>query len=859
MKKILVLLLLFICSESFSQVSNSADISGNPLGWFWDSVRTSTPTTLTGQSYYVSSSGNDANTGRTPSDPLLTITKVNTLTLVAGDTISFKGGESFTGQLFFNATNGTASLPIVLNSYGGSKARIIGSDPKSYAIQIRNKSYYKVCNLTITSTYNPYAQVSTDTAVASGGLYFLNIQAGQKTNITVDSCNISRFMSYGIFFQSYYASDSTIRGGYRDIVISNCNIDSIGHLGVGATFAIVTGTSTWYDFGDYPNENFRITNVKVSKVTGLTYLTNGLGTHQTYTGNGIALYHTDTSTIERCVVSNCGSLATGLGSGASAFEFSSVNRITVQYNEGYLQKSGGYDASGVHFDDGCTNNLVKYNYLHDNNGSGLSCFDYTTTYLRGDSNNVFGYNLLENNCRGSATFESEISVKSQATADTIKKAIFYNNTVYATSPNSGSGLYSNAFYVAGSSKDVTIRNNIFVSGDTSTYLGYITNSDVVNLLVQGNLYWRVSDGGFKVSDGSTRFTSFNYWQSAKSRELVSSVNVGRHSNPQLNRAGSQGINGNAYKLDTMTAYLNSGASTSKDLGLNLDSLFSENVGLIDFYGNTLRKNDRFDIGFYENPDTYVWQDTTKLFIGKSITPTTLARQYIYDSLIVKLQTDSIMRDARSLIIFATLDTNLALRSLKLDTIQAIRNGTMTFSADSGYKGDGTSGFIKTQMDLSTQSYGIYSQNYISTGLYIITDVTEAKTDLACYSGGHCIYWRAKASAFATNAGLTSTSQVSFSITTSKGFMTMNRVGSDSIRYYINGANTDGGGLKALASTSLVSSTISIGAVSYGGAYSEFATKRYSAYWIGAGLSPYRQGRLAVHLNWYMTRIGINQY
>ena len=75
-------------------------------------------------SYYVSPDGNDANSGTDPTAPWQTIAKVNAATFGPGDTVSFKGGASFAGNLVINAS-GSASAPLVINSYETGKATVV--------------------------------------------------------------------------------------------------------------------------------------------------------------------------------------------------------------------------------------------------------------------------------------------------------------------------------------------------------------------------------------------------------------------------------------------------------------------------------------------------------------------------------------------------------------------------------------------------------------------------------------------------------------------------------------------------------------------------------------------------------------
>lgn len=809
--------------------------------------------TRAAQTFYVKSSGSDAATGLDTTNAWQTIDKINTTRFIPGDTIKFKGGNTFTGTISMS-DSGSITAPIVITSYGGSRAKINTNAKDTAGIIFTNKGNITIRSLNFTGIFNPYAQTIADSNGNYSLIHFWNLGNGKKKNITIDSCNASRNRGGGIYFASYNP-DTTVQGGFENVFISNCNIDSVGHLGVAASF------HTWkklpYGYGEFPNKNFNIRNVTVSRATGITNL-KANGVPQTYTGNGIALYSTDSSLVERCLVRDCGALAFGLGSGASCFEHANTNRITLQYNEGYNQSSGGYDAGGIHFDNACTNNLAQYNYMHNNNGTGIGCYDYQTLGVgivyRADSNNVFRYNILENNCRGTlGTGGAEIASASDQRA-TVKDMQVYHNIIYTTSPNPGvinSGISAIPF-----STNTTFRNNIIITGDTSSFLVTIGAIGITNVQLQNNIYWNTS-GRCRIRDQSAEFSSINTWASAKSRELLNGVIVGKFCNPFLNRPGLQGTNGNPYALDTMTAYKNTGASIAIDFGINLDSIYGTNIGLVDFYGNPNKDNGRYDIGAYENLNSYRWQDTTKLFLGKSITPPSIARQYIYDTLYMKLQTDSILRDARILNIYATSDTNLALRNLKIDSIQAIRNGTMTFMVDSGFYGNGTTGLIKTQVNASTQSYGIYSVNDISTGLYVISNVGESAVDIGCWATNY-IYYNIRSAGNKNAWYLNSTTTPSNTITDSRALWILNRNGSTTSQLYKNGTSAF---TSTVVSTAIPNNNIYIGAISYnsGSTFTSYSTRKYSAYWLGRNLSAYRQGKLSEHINWYMTRLGINQY
>ena len=70
------------------------------------------------EAYYVSNSGSDSNGGRSPDDAFQTIAKVNTLSLVGGQSVLFERGDTFNDATLTVNYSGTASTPITYGAYG---------------------------------------------------------------------------------------------------------------------------------------------------------------------------------------------------------------------------------------------------------------------------------------------------------------------------------------------------------------------------------------------------------------------------------------------------------------------------------------------------------------------------------------------------------------------------------------------------------------------------------------------------------------------------------------------------------------------------------------------------------------------
>jgi uncharacterized repeat protein (TIGR01451 family) len=78
------------------------------------------PVRAANTTYYVSTSGNDANNGLSTGTPFKTIAKINSLNLQQGDRVLFKCGDVWHGEMLMITQSGAAGNPIVFGSYPDS-------------------------------------------------------------------------------------------------------------------------------------------------------------------------------------------------------------------------------------------------------------------------------------------------------------------------------------------------------------------------------------------------------------------------------------------------------------------------------------------------------------------------------------------------------------------------------------------------------------------------------------------------------------------------------------------------------------------------------------------------------------------
>jgi hypothetical protein len=107
------------------------------------------------KTYFVSSAGDDTNSGLSVKDAWKSIQKVNSMTFQPGDKILFEAGTTFRGQLILNG-EGNESFPIILSSFGGKSRPVIdmGSEPGN-AITLQDAGGWEIIGLELTSGAPP--------------------------------------------------------------------------------------------------------------------------------------------------------------------------------------------------------------------------------------------------------------------------------------------------------------------------------------------------------------------------------------------------------------------------------------------------------------------------------------------------------------------------------------------------------------------------------------------------------------------------------------------------------------------------------------------------------------------------------
>ena len=271
-----------------------------------------------GANYFVSSSGDDSESGTSPQKAWKTIDKVNAMTFGAGDKILFEGGKTFTGSLSFDmADSGTSDKPVTIGSYGTGWATISsGSENGLYA---KNVSGFVVKDLV-------FVGAGADVDAKFNGIYFYtDLDTEKPEYIRIDNVDVSGYRWDGIGIRAERQGSS----GFRNVRITNANIHDNGNSGI--------ASSGPKPPGDWGHKDFYVGNCRV-------YDNRGIPGKRGHSGNGIILSSVDGAVIEYCTAYNNGQFSddpnTGGPIGIWAWD---ARKVVIQFCESYENKCNKTD------------------------------------------------------------------------------------------------------------------------------------------------------------------------------------------------------------------------------------------------------------------------------------------------------------------------------------------------------------------------------------------------------------------------------------------------------------------------------------------------------------------------------------
>ncbi|WP_116062324.1 right-handed parallel beta-helix repeat-containing protein [Cohnella phaseoli] len=315
-----------------------------------------------GQTYYVSSStGDDDNSGLSSSSPWKTLSKVSSVTFMPGDEILLLGGDVWNDEELTLRGSGQSGQPIVLTSYGTGRPKIRHLTEGVPTVLLRNESHWAIRGLEI--------EVDAPSSLTGGGLQGAGIaiefdeSRGETaySGITIDDnliygSTVDSLVD-GIVVLAYGNKENIDREMSNDLTIANNTIHDVGKFGI--------RTDTWKLGGGGAMSSSAIyRNVKI---------------HNNYVYNigltPVMMNNANHSSMKWNLIHDGGKYSgTGAWTTPGGIWPIQSSYIEMKFNEVYNMSDSntGADATGVNIDWSNEYVTAQYNYVHNNEGNGIS-------------------------------------------------------------------------------------------------------------------------------------------------------------------------------------------------------------------------------------------------------------------------------------------------------------------------------------------------------------------------------------------------------------------------------------------------------------------------------------------------------
>ncbi len=411
--------------------------------------------------YYISSGGNDANSGQSPSVAWQTLAKVTATTFQPGDSILFEAGDIWNGT-FSPHGSGTAGSPIVVDKYG------IGNNPAIYGLgvdqsatfSLTNQSYWEINNLEITN-----AQLPGGTSRLWGILVKCTSDAAPVTHIYVQKCHVHRVGSLTDESNANFNKGTggmIFNGLINEALVKGCHIDSVSVAGV-------RNSSTTYNSAITRNIGRNLCyNTSSANYAGMW----------TYGSSGTTVAYNEVSGITGGGVNDGQPFDADISTSGDIFEYN----YTHDNRRGFML-----------FMPSATNIIVRFNISVNDAQDGVRIFNYTNTsgntgnkiynnvfYIPNNINQIFqgGFSGIWSNniiyCTGTVSKFSQASVNTTSS--------FFNNCFYPQSIITSNGpagnvsgnVYADPMFVNAG------FNGAGITGGVQNAYSLLTNSPCIN-------------------------------------------------------------------------------------------------------------------------------------------------------------------------------------------------------------------------------------------------------------------------------------------------------------------------------------------------------------------------------------------
>jgi hypothetical protein len=445
--------------------------------------------------YYISPSGNNGNSGLSPSQPWQTVSKVNSIALQPGDAALFLGGATHDNANLNIYHSGSAGNPIYFSSYGSPDPAIFNANSGS-GISITNTGYLSISNLVLIGSGIATSQVAGLNLYADGTVPQSSLQSVFISNLSVSG-----------FKQGFSLGASTCTG-YAGVTLLNVTASFNRYAGI-QSYGPMTAC--------FPHTNLLIQNCTVYNNTGdPTYTEN-------HSGDGIVIGGVDGGIIDGSVAYWNGESNGHASGGPVGIWAWNCNNITISHCVSYSNLNGfppgspnGADGGGFDLDGGCTNSALEYNLAFNNAGPGYLLCQFSNNVLPTANNTVrysvsFEDNLASTDAAGGLSFYTPTSLDNMN---------IYGNTFYTSKQIPSIAVIASK---SGGLSQISITGNAIISSGGVPMVNFPIGQGVRGgkkgnvVTFEGNAYW-ASNATFVYEFNGCTYASLSAWRNATGEE-----------------------------------------------------------------------------------------------------------------------------------------------------------------------------------------------------------------------------------------------------------------------------------------------------------------------------------------------------
>ncbi|MEN8247386.1 MAG: right-handed parallel beta-helix repeat-containing protein [Bacteroidota bacterium] len=499
--------------------------------------------------YYVSAkSGNDSNSGLSPTDAFKTLGKANLLSLKPGDSLLLASNSVFEGGLSLINIHGTKSDPVIITSYPDNLISdeirpVINAKGSLQGILIENSSFIEISNIEIIAdAKSDRSYIVEETRQKRCGLMVKNTEPTALEHIYINNLYI-----HDIFYQvpgfkrgakevrtsngtqnygwGIYVVNGHEKAEMSDIRIANTRIENVAHTGIKILGKHESGI-----------RNIEIANNELIATGGPGMMFGRVG--------DMHIHH---NTINRSG-DNSDTRKWGRGSGLWTW---GSNDVLIEHNR-FTNANGPGDSAGAHIDFNCSNVVLQYNFSANNAGGFCEILgnNYNCSYRYNISvNDGFRIKGVDGAFQEGKTFWLSGYVGKGNKRNGPYNSYFYNNTIFVNED------IVSKIAIAKEASGVLISNNIFYVMGSSEY-------------VKGDQYRPEKEGHFDSRNVIFENNLF-YSQASWSEQIPIQDIAPLFGNPEFSNPGDTDIKG----------YIPSNSELIKNKGIPIQLIPDDTIGL----------------------------------------------------------------------------------------------------------------------------------------------------------------------------------------------------------------------------------------------------------------------------------------